>query len=125
MATNIISTPPPNLNKSALAKQYGVSRTTVRRRLKQGWTPDTPDAVAPIKICKDVHDVACPSIPSVQGVERTVVDLVQLRRDIQDWTKLHNEVERLRTGRVPYNPRMWFFWTGVAFFCFLAYSAIG
>jgi hypothetical protein len=37
--------------------------------------------------------------------------------------KLHQEVERLRTGREPYNPRFVFFIVGVAFFVLLAFSA--
>jgi hypothetical protein len=115
--------PPLSVNISELARQSGYSRTTVRRRLKQGWTPDSLDAAAPIEIPKDVHDVANASTPSVQGVERTVVGLAQLRREIADWTKLHNEVDRLRTGREPYNPRMWFLAGAVAFFVLVAYSA--
>jgi hypothetical protein len=111
------------VNISALSRQFGYSRTTVRRRLKQGWTPDSLGAAAPIKIPKDVHDVATLSIHRVQAVDPIVVDLVQLRRDIQDWTKLHNEVDRLRTGREPYNPRMWFLAVAVAFFVLVAYSA--
>jgi len=47
---------------------------------------------------------------------------VQLRRDIQDWAKLHSEVERLRTGREPYNPGFVFFIVGVAFYGLLACS---
>jgi hypothetical protein len=39
MATDIISTPPPTRNVSALAKAHGVSRTTIRRWERNGWTP--------------------------------------------------------------------------------------
>jgi hypothetical protein len=61
---------------------------------------------------------------------RPPIDLVALGRDIQDWTKLHLEVERLRTigrarsRREPYNPRMLFFVAGVAFYVLLAISAV-
>jgi len=39
--------------------------------------------------------------------------------------KLHREVERLQTGRQPYNPRFVFFLVGVAFYGLLAASAVG
>src|SRR5262249_17911764 len=65
--------------------------------------------------------VTTPVTPSVTAP----VDLIALRRDIQDWTKLHNQVDRLRTGREPYNPRFVFFLVGVGFFVLLAYSAVG
>src|SRR5262245_44261374 len=103
------------LNISELARQSGYSRTTVRRRLKRGWTPDTLDAVAPI------HDVATPSTKAVQGVEAAPVSLPQLRRDIQDWTKLHQEVDRLRKPRRELDPRMIFFVIAVAFYGFVAF----
>jgi hypothetical protein len=56
-------------------------------------------------------------------VPHTPVDLVQLRREIQDWIKLHHEVERLRTGRQPWNPRTIFFLIAAVFYVLLAYSA--
>jgi len=65
------------------------------------------------------RDAKSPVTPSVT----VPVDLIALRREIQDWTKLHAQVERLRTGREPYNPRMWFLAMAVAFFALVAYSA--
>ena len=114
--------PPPNI--SELARQTGYSRTHVRRLLKQGRTLGDLDAVAPVKIRKDVHDVKITSTPKVQGVERTAVDLVQLKRDVRAWTELHLEVDRLRAGREPYNPRFVFFHVAVAFFVLLAFAAL-
>jgi len=113
---------PPNI--SELARRSGYSRATVRQRLRQGWHPDDFLPVKPTEIHQECHDVARPAISVATRVATEPVDLVQLKREIQDWVKLHQEVERLRTGREPYNPRMVFFLVGVAFFVLLAYAAV-
>jgi len=69
------------------------------------------------------RDAKTPVTESVTPSVTVPVDLIALRREIQDWTKLHAQVERLRTGREPYNPRMWFLAMAVAFFALVAYSA--
>jgi len=38
---------PAPLNKTALARQYGVSWTTIRRRLANGWTPAVVEVLPP------------------------------------------------------------------------------
>jgi len=57
-------------------------------------------------------------------VQPPPVDLIALRRSIADWAKLHNEIDRLKAGREPYNPRMAFFVLGVAFFALLGFAAV-
>jgi hypothetical protein len=91
-------------------------------------TPDRDDRGASVTVDRDgsvTHrDATLQKAPSNAVSDSvTAVDLVTLRRDIADWVKLHHEVDRLRTGREPYNPRMLFFLVGVAFFVLLAYSA--
>ena len=100
------------LKKVKRGSPKGVTKTVTRDGQKFVTPAVTESVTTP------VTDRVTPSVT-------VPVDLIALRRSIQDWTKLHNEVERLRTGKQPYNPRMWFFVTGVAFYCFLAYSAVG
>ena len=69
---------------SALARTHGVHRRTVARRLKNGWDP----AVKIVEQDQAVRRGAHPPAP---------VDLIALRRDIKEWTRLHNEVDRLKT----------------------------
>jgi hypothetical protein len=121
VATNGYATPP---NISELARLSGYSRTTVRHRLKHGWHPDDFLPVKTAEIRQDFHGPTTPSTQKVQGVERSPVDLVALKRDIQAWTKLHHEVDRLKAAREPYNPRFVFFVLGVSFFVMLAYAAV-
>src|SRR5215475_3034818 len=117
------------LNISELARQSGYSRTTVRRRLKQGWTPDSLDAVAPIKIPENVHDVATPSTKASPRGGYVPVDLRQLKRDVQEWTKLHNEIDRFK-AKERRNHISWqvcrysFLSIGVGFYFLIGFAAI-
>jgi hypothetical protein len=120
-------TPPPNI--SELARQSGYSRTTVRQRLKQGWQPDDFLPIKTNEIRQDFHGPTTPSTQKVQGAERTTVDLVHLRRDIQGWRELHHQVERLkvqaRRDHVQWQIcRFVFLLVGVAFFVTIAVAAV-
>jgi hypothetical protein len=57
-----LPTSPAPLSVTALAKQFGVSRTTIQRRLKKGWVP--PVKVAPAT----VPPAAVPRQPAADGV---------------------------------------------------------
>jgi hypothetical protein len=63
MKSNLPVPIPTPLNVSALARQHGVSRRTIARRLQKGWAPSvsTPTAIEPRNL--DPIDVAyrCPS----------------------------------------------------------------
>jgi len=102
------------LKKVKRGSPKGVTKRVTRdgqKLVTQTVTPAVTESVT-----TPVTDRITPSVTAP-------VDLIALRRSIQDWTKLHNEVERLRTGREPYNPRMWFLAVAVAFFVLVAYSA--
>src|SRR5215469_15625412 len=52
--TTTLPTPIPTaLNVTALAKRFGVARTTIRRRLKKGWVPPTRVERKPRKAVPD------------------------------------------------------------------------
>jgi hypothetical protein len=85
-----VSAPAPNI--SALAKQHGVSRQTIRRRLKNGWDPS-------IKIVERDQAVATNGHPLGQSpgrdvLQRVHVDLPALKRDIAKWVAFHHAVDR-------------------------------
>jgi hypothetical protein len=44
------------LNVTALAKRFGVARSTIQRRLRKGWTP-------PAKMPRKAHTIAAPAAP--------------------------------------------------------------
>ena len=156
----------PGHNVSSLARELGLSRQTVRRRLESGWDPsngitkENQSVATPMAMAAATHGhgrghpLATPSRPPRRGHGRAQarvamatghspatahaqgwamgyahahppVDLVQLRRDIEDWTKLHDKVEELRKPkREPYNPRMIFFVISAAFYVFLAVASV-
>src|SRR5262245_25150130 len=122
--TNGHAKPSQIVNISDLARRSGWSRATVRARLRQGWHPDDLLPVKAPEIRQEKRDVASPAIPAARPLATTPVDLVKLRHAIQDWAKLHQEVERMRTGKAPWNPRVPFLITAVAFLVFLAYAAV-
>src|SRR5262245_5299480 len=62
---------PAPVNISALARQSGLSRTTVRQRLKNGWKPEDLVPVEPIEIRPNFHDVTTPSTPRRSGGGRS------------------------------------------------------
>jgi hypothetical protein len=47
---------PTSLNVTALAKRFGVARSTIQRRLKRGWTP-------PARVQRKARIVATPAPP--------------------------------------------------------------
>jgi hypothetical protein len=47
---------PTSLNVTALAKRFGVARSTIQRRLKRGWTP-------PARVQRKARIVATPAAP--------------------------------------------------------------
>jgi hypothetical protein len=135
---NTLPTPP---NISELSRRSGYSRATVRQRLRQGWHPDdflpVEERVGPTEIRQECHDVATPvantATPIRQGAAHTPVDLVQLRREIAEWARLHRQVERIKvrqrrnqrrdhiSGEIC---RFTFLGIGVGFFVLLAFSAM-
>ena len=55
----------------------------------------------------------------------TTVDLITLRREIKDWVKLQNEIDRLRNARPPREiARYVFLILAAAFYVFLAFAAV-
>ena len=92
-----------------LARKPRDAKKRVTKAVTESVTPTVTEPVT----------AATPTAP------RDAVDLAVLRREIADWVKVHHEVDRLRTGRQPWNPRFVFFVIGVAFYAFLAYSAVG
>src|SRR5690348_2457145 len=60
MATDIVSTPPPNLNISELSRQHGVDRRTIKRWMNKGWAPPVP---ATIKIVEQSQEVPTDAHP--------------------------------------------------------------
>jgi hypothetical protein len=62
--TTTLPTPIPTaLNVTALAKRFGVARTTIRRRLKKGWVPPTRVERKPRKAVPDALPSAPPAAP--------------------------------------------------------------
>jgi len=45
--TASVTTLPTALNVSALAREHGISRSTVRERLRKGWQPPAPEVLRP------------------------------------------------------------------------------
>jgi hypothetical protein len=71
--TQLIPNPvaaPPGINISELSRQSGLSRTTVRQRLKDGWKPEDLIPVESIEIPQYLHDVSTSSTPRLQGAGR-------------------------------------------------------
>jgi hypothetical protein len=64
---NALPTPP---NISELSRLSGFSRTTVRKRLNDGWTPAYLIPVEPVETCQCLHDVTTSSAPRFQGPVR-------------------------------------------------------
>src|SRR5262245_36563020 len=60
MAADIVTTPPPNLNISALAREHGVDRRTIKRWQQKGWAPPAP---ATIKIVEQSQSVPTDAHP--------------------------------------------------------------
>src|SRR5262245_28748898 len=61
-SAKIMSTiPTPISNISALARQHGVSRTTIRRRIARGWTPPRVEILPPVP--PSVHAPSTPWTP--------------------------------------------------------------
>ena len=60
---NLVAT--PNMNISALAREHGVSRTTIRRRLREGWTPADLMAIDSDEIPECVQGLSTPVHPRV------------------------------------------------------------
>jgi uncharacterized coiled-coil protein SlyX len=68
--TTTLPTPIPTpLNVTALAKRFGVARSTIQRRLKKGWTPPTK---APRKLRKAAPDAAPDAAPIAAPVAAPV-----------------------------------------------------
>jgi len=104
--------------KGLSRKKRDAAEPVTRGVTRDGQKPVTEtvtDRVTPA-VTTPVTDRVTPSVT-------VPVDLIALKREIRDWTKLHNEVDRLRAVREPYNPRMIFFVAAVAFFVVVAYSA--
>jgi hypothetical protein len=85
-----VRVPVPNI--TALAKQHGVSRQTIRRRLQNGWDPV-------IKIIERdqglaTHGQSHGHPPGREVIQRVPIDLIALRRDIARWVELHHAVDR-------------------------------
>ena len=57
--------PLPDINISRLAKLSGLSRTTVRRRLKDGWTEADLIPVEAEQIVESVQGVSTPGVQSL------------------------------------------------------------
>jgi hypothetical protein len=79
------NTPNTRPSISALARQHGVHRRTVARRLKNGWEPTVKLVEQDQGVRRDAHPPA-----------RCEVDLVQLRHDIHEWAQLHRKVSQLK-----------------------------
>ena len=164
MANNVFAlnaAPAPAPSVSELARTLGISRRTAARRLKNGelgaqpirqqiqqvptgrppgraharqGMPTPARRVAAPMGAGTPKPTPAPAPMRADAHARPPVDLMQLRRDIQDWTKLHLEVERSRTARgarrarrarrEPYNPRMVFFILSVGFYALLAAAAV-
>jgi hypothetical protein len=110
---------PTPLNVTALAKRFGVARSTIQRRLKKGWTPpmkvprkvrrsaapgapsDAPSAAAPV-----LHQQVSQQVPQISEAESTserfpddVGDLAWLRTVLQE-PQSHSEPSTAIAGRV-------------------------
>lgn len=66
-ATNDPTPIPTALNVGALAKHFGVARSTIRRRLKKGWVPPT---VGPRKARKVVYDAPNATVSAPRNAPR-------------------------------------------------------
>ena len=60
---------PTALNVTALAKRFGVARSTIQRRLKKGWTPPAKVLRKPSKAAPDATPRAAPdAAPAIVSV---------------------------------------------------------
>jgi hypothetical protein len=116
-----MSLPAPTI--TAMAKQHGVSRQTIRRRLKNGWEPT-------IKIAERDQGVATHGHPPGREViQRVHVDLPALKRDIAEWVRLHRVVDGMeavdRRQRIKDRvAQLSFLSVAVVFFALLAIAAV-
>jgi hypothetical protein len=67
---------PTSLNVTALAKRFGVARTTIQRRLRKGWVPPTKMQHKPRKTAADATPQAAPGaapdVPPLAHMAATV-----------------------------------------------------
>ena len=70
-ATSLPTSIPTPLDVTALAKRFGVSRTTIQRRLKKGWVP--PATVPPAAgAAPDAASALVPDAPPGRSVAAAV-----------------------------------------------------
>jgi hypothetical protein len=124
-AAPVVSVPAPNI--SALAKQHGVSRQTIRRRLKNGWDPSIKIIERDQGLATHGHPVGHP--PGHHALHRVHVDLIALKRDLQEWAELHRNVDRTKArqwrGHLSDQLcRFGFLIAGVAAFALFAFAAL-
>lgn len=126
-----ITTP---LNISALAREHGVSRKTILRRLAKGWRPEvhTPPVHTPHTPVRK-EPAKAKFVPTVQ-VRTPVgeqVSIAELHDEIWDWVAQYHRVSKLkaraRAGRGVRGEtavRMTFLVLAVGFYALIACAAV-
>jgi hypothetical protein len=82
IADDQVQIQPPEFNISALARQYGVHRKTISRRLAKGWRPEQADGEAQVDVktapeilqpVQTAHTDAHPAHQEIVRVEPTII----------------------------------------------------
>jgi hypothetical protein len=99
-----------------------------RRYRKRQRASGRVASMAPI-VPPTVTPTVTESVTPTVTVERPPVDLIALRRDIEEWTGLHQKIERLkvseRRNHISWQvSRFGFLLVGFAFFVLLALAAL-
>jgi hypothetical protein len=118
------------LNISALARDAGVSRKTVKRRLGKGWRPPapTPPIQAPTPLGPPGRTAPVNGAIASMTSACAPLGLTQLRDEIKEWATLNRKVSKLkareRSGRTGRAVPMVLLVIAVAFYALIAYAAV-